>query len=149
MPVDRRSYARFPIAKTPCRAEFRGGQHHVFQTDMSINGLGIVGLDLKSLEYGEEITVHVDDEVVAGVCCSAHRLQDGSVHIGIKRASKFISVRKLQRSLVKRFVDCGECEIPCDVISEDPLSATIRLQTGKSFNVPTDKLNSRTSSSRS
>lgn len=148
MSVDRRSYARFPISKTPCRAKIGGDQHRVFQTDMSINGLGIVGLDFRTLAYGEKITIEFDDETVEGVCCSAYRLPNGGLHIGIRRSCKYVATRNLQGSLVKRFVDCGECEIPCDIISSDPMFAFIRLPMGKSFQVPTHKINSRTHGER-
>ena len=45
---------------------------------MSINGLGIVGLDFKSLEYGEKVTVHFEDETVEGVCCTPIAAKTGN-----------------------------------------------------------------------
>ena len=78
----------------------------------------------------------------------AHRREDGELHIGVKRSSKYVAIKNLNRTLVKRFVERGECEIPCEILSSDPLYALIRLQTGESFKVPTDKLSSRTRNER-
>ena len=144
MPENRRSYARFPVTTTHCRAEVRGKQYHAFQLDMSTNGLGILGMGFESLEYGEPIIIRIGEEVIEGVCCRVNRADAGGLHIGIHRAENWYSRKNFHQHLLKRFVDCGGCEVPCVVISEDRSHALIWVSTGNPFKVPNDKLKSRT-----
>jgi hypothetical protein len=120
----------------------------VFQTNMSTIGLGIVGMRFQSIEYGEAITIRIDEEVIEGVCCRATRMEDGGVHVGVQRADGFHSRKRFHKYLLKRFLDCDECEIPCEIVSADPKFVVIKLTTGAPFKVPKDKIKSRTCDER-